>query len=339
MQIRDEYSINTSNTLNLFHPNVGIFIITCHPNYFGEVVFANPVMLEMLDYTNYSFIGYSIGDLIPDPFAKAHSELLRNFIIKRTTTEVDVHNSVLFLKDSKNYLIPATVKMRLDAYGSYPCLISTATEYIRDIHIAVLDEESVIQSHTKKFAKNFEMDFNLQGFNIFSICPNLENKFFKPAKLKNGRNVIMIHYEMKERVMNMVLVYRSLNDLLDLEFMRITEFMQTRSNSPHIINSPILEELYDNKRMVKIQDAPDVILIRKDTDNKVSRKQSLTFDIDTDPEPASKSESKLEHGSSLGTSLKSKSASFEQLNMNFMVNVRKSIKNLRLCAGLAVLFI
>jgi hypothetical protein len=91
--------------------------------------------------------------------------------------------------------------------------------------------------------------------------------------------------------------------------------------------------------MVKIQDAPDVILIRKDTDNKVSRKQSLTFDIDTDPEPASKSESKLEHGSSLGTSLKSKSASFEQLNMNFMVNVRKSIKNLRLCAGLAVLFI
>lgn len=215
-QREDTLRIVGMNKLSFFNPEAGVIIVSCDPNYFTRIVYANSQAMDILGYSNKVLIGLSLSDLIPYPYSEIHSMNIKRFIFNRNMHSIEIHPNVLFFTNSDVRMVPVLCNIQVDVLGSHPCFLVSFLRYEKTPNMALLSDDGVILSHTEYFNTYIqESSENLIGFNLYSAFPVLKGRFFNPFFLSNDRNIIVVRLPIGYHALNIVIIYKHFIEVED----------------------------------------------------------------------------------------------------------------------------
>ena len=344
-QIKNEIErVSSLSPLSLFHPNSGIIVISSNPDYFGRVVYSNSIAQEMLEHSAANLLGLPFSELIPEPYKKYHLLKFRNFLNRRQQTEINTHSNVLYLSKYSGFIIPVKCLMRLDALGTFPCMMITFIKCKNNFQIAMFDETGVILSHSEDFAKRLgHSDARIMGENLYSLLPSIENKYLIPKVLDTGFRIILLKYQYSVRYVQLAVIYRKFEEIYELDAtnlskadtdsdhseLKITETTSKRTRYTHgvtIVTDPNI--IYCNLKA----DSYKISNFENTHRSEVLEISSYASELGEDEE-ASIHKLRKSKGSS---AVSSKSASFEITHKRFIMNAIGKANNLKVVVGIAV---
>lgn len=335
--LRSEFKKSSQlDSLNLFHPNAGIIIVSCHPNIFGKIVYVNEEALNILEFDYQNLLGSAFTDLIPDVFKNYHTLFMQNLINERERTSVEAHPKILFYMTSQHYIVPVYCKIRLDAYGNYPCYIVSISKLQHPLQLALINPIGTIMAHSKDFGVNLGIrEKYINHDNIFHRIPGMNRSTTHLRLFLYELRVVRGLFRNQE--INLAVMYMKPDQLPD--YLRMIIY----GNALHmsgIIKAPILPKRVKTKNSVRIVELSHTI----DEESKHDQpKNSNTIeDFDRFYEMKnSKVSTEFGPKSTLSHSIssKSKSSSFEIRNRQFIENFLKNIKSLKIAIGISVISI
>lgn len=325
------------DTLNLFHPNVGILLVSCHPAIFGRIVYVNEEALNILEYNYTNLLGSAFTDLIPDYFKTFHTQYMHKVLNDKEMTHIDIHPGILYYLTSQNLIVPVNCRIRIDAYGNYPCFLVTISRCLNPIHVALIDPNGTILSHSKNFGSyiNSKEKYLMQD-NIYELVPKLTN---------NSECVSLYIYEIRvvknifhNHEIDLVILYIKSDDLpaffktllygdrVDLESETKKVFPPIKSRSKNTVRIDESNKIDDDSKMERSKGSnTNEEFDRLYEMNHIASKQTHDFQEKTTI--------------SASNSFKSKSTSFEVRNKLFLEHFRQNIKSLKIVIGISVLSI
>jgi hypothetical protein len=324
------------DSLNLFHPNTGIIVVSCHPNIFGNIVYVNEEALNILEFDYQNLLGSTFTDLIPDVFKNHHTLFMKNLLNERESTSVEAHSKILFYMTSQHHIVPVYCKIRLDAYGNYPCYVVAMSKFQHPLQVSLIDSNGTIIEHSNDFGVNLGIrEKSIHHENIFDLIPSMN---------RNTNHVRLFLYEMRilkgifrNQEIYLAVLYMKIDDLPD--YLRMLMF----GNATHldgIIKESILPKRAKTKNSVRIAEFNH----NSDEESKYDTPQDAHSIQDFDRLYAMKnskvgSEFGPKTTSSHSISSKSKSSTFEIRNRQFIDNFLKNIKSLKIAIGISVISI
>jgi hypothetical protein len=215
-QREDTLRIVGTNKLSFFNPEAGVIVVSCDPNYFARVVYANSQAIDILGYSHKVLIGSSLTNLIPYPYSEIHCMNIKRFMINRNINSIEIHPKVLFFTNSDIRMVPVLCNIQVDVLGSHPCFLVSFLRYEKSPNMALINDDGVILSHTECFNTHIEeRSENLIGFNLYSIFPVLKDRFFKPFSLLNDRNIIIVRLPVGHHTLNIAIIYKFFTEVED----------------------------------------------------------------------------------------------------------------------------
>jgi PAS domain-containing protein len=319
-------------------------VISCNPDYFGRVVYSNGIAQEMLEYTSANLLGMSFKELIPEPYKKYHLAYFKNFLARREQTEIKTHSNVLYLSNYLGFIIPVKCLMRLDALGTFPCMMITFIKCKHNFQIALFDETGVILSHSEDFPRRLgETDVRIIGQNLYSLLPEIENKFLIPKVLDREFKIILLKYQYDFKYVQLAVIYQNFEEIYELDATNLSKAYTDHGQlEPKVLE--MSSKSRNQSRGVKILTDPSIVYynlkadshkISNSTDNQNLEELdmlSLSSKVVEDKEP-SVSKMRISNESS---ALSNKSRSFEISHTRFITNVIAKANNLKVVVGIAV---
>ena len=132
--------------------DTGVMIVSCHPEWFGKVVFANGQMGGVLGGKIQDIVGKDLDDFIPPPFNFNHNLKLQSFLLHGEAKEIS--RSHLYLTSLTHYSIEVTFRFRPTVLSGVPYFLVAVREKPKTREFALYGSDGKVTSHSQGFPHN-----------------------------------------------------------------------------------------------------------------------------------------------------------------------------------------
>lgn len=167
-QKRDDLS-----SVGFFDSSTAVILVDLRPNTFSDIIYMNSIALDMLEYDLKSIQLLKLSSLIPQPYSKGHTKLLRTFVQEAAGVNLSHPVQIPFLA-SNGFVHFCLSKLLFTSYDGQPLLAIACKPVSAMQSGAVLTSDLRIEAHTETFAKCIgALEVDIRGKLLTDIRPSI----------------------------------------------------------------------------------------------------------------------------------------------------------------------
>ena len=197
--------------VSYFDESNAVMVVSGDPSDFGTVSFANKKAANLLSISIENLRGSQLSDFIPYPFNLNHNKAMLDFIENCTTSKIELP-VMLFLRNTKGYLVECSIIVTCSAVENYPFFVVLLKERSSTRQLALIDGDGLILGHSNLLpALLCSSQNDLRNYNLQEIVPqfSLELQPYKPIFFNAGESIIafVITFKVIKKVTHTVVLF------------------------------------------------------------------------------------------------------------------------------------
>ncbi|CAG9323939.1 unnamed protein product [Blepharisma stoltei] len=198
-------SSNGSKNFSFFNDSNGVMIISNEEENFGEILFANSKVSEVLKCPSHFIVGNSLTYFIPNHYKDILIEEMRRIIRFDSASEIDLLEG-LFWNLPTNFLVECTGKASLTSFNNFRVTLWVFKPKKAKHQAALISESGEILRHTINFSKIAkQVNGNLIGYNLENLFPS-----FKMYDLQSCTPYQLLYFENETILVKQYMEFRKI---------------------------------------------------------------------------------------------------------------------------------
>jgi hypothetical protein len=157
--------------------DTGVMIISCDPDTFGKITYANEQLGIILRCKVYDIVGKDLDDFIPNPYNCNHNARLTHFLAGGEAKEVFRKN--LFLSSMGRFSVEVTFRFRPTAVLNIPYFVTAVRRKPTNREFVLFNDKLEITSHSFGFKSILRLTTkeSLIGLGLEQVLPGVTEKY------------------------------------------------------------------------------------------------------------------------------------------------------------------
>jgi len=161
------------STLGFFDFSTAVILVDLRPDSFSDILYMNSVALDVLGYDLKSAQLLKLSALIPQPYSKGHTQLLRTYVKEATGVNINHPTQLPFLTSS-GFIQFCLSKLLFTSLDGLPLLAIACKPVSAMQGAAVLAADLRVEAHTVAFATSIgALETDVRGKLLTAIRPSI----------------------------------------------------------------------------------------------------------------------------------------------------------------------
>ncbi|CAG9317110.1 unnamed protein product [Blepharisma stoltei] len=293
-----DYTLRKDYYLEKYGSQIGILLISCEQNSFGNIIYLNDMASEILKLSMNEICGNSIFSFIPSSYRISHEKLMKKFVNDSKSVQIPCHN-YLFFESQYGFLIECDALIKLTAFYNNCFYLISFNQKQAPRQFALISEEGIIIGHSELFSNCLGCNFQcIKNKNISEIFPFIGmNKLTENlpwVETIKGKDIGLIYIKkiIREEILNVLYVIDNESEIKKIENfndscnVKISFTFEQNEDCPQINEIPHENKSEAKKLQILFENVEETSHIECDTDftqqnqifsdNKICNPSSLT---------------------------------------------------------------
>ncbi|CAG9310506.1 unnamed protein product [Blepharisma stoltei] len=210
----------SKNKFMPFSDSNGFLIVSADKSTFGDIVYANSTVSQILNQAISTIVGSKLETYIPAPYSWSHARLMKNYIKKSINLQSSIRMSH-FLQTERGYIVECFFRVYLVSLIKHIYFIAVMKPVSKKRECALLSVDGQIYAHSESFLQKLQCT-KLTGNNenIEDLIPSLNFSSLLshvPVRLTHENQIILcvlIKIKLSSTILNLFLL---VNDETEIE--------------------------------------------------------------------------------------------------------------------------